>query len=294
MELEIFARTNKINYYLKIPPVNLVVERKTLASQLQKEERFFQFWRQKNLSKIDYIRSLITVASVSNNLSWIFFSAYQCAIRYHFKQKIRGTISLAVRETSDAPVKATFDNKKNILSLNGRKSWLVSTNVEMILLFVRLKKPIELPLNNSTRLLNSILIPIYKEKSAIRKTFEKTRFLKNLNQGNLELKNTEIMIEKIFSGKNIRGFGDVEQFFVMLSLGIFFVTKVKSLKLKKFFLKEITALVQGYNARKSIRLLVKSNKKTFKKLINRFDQLPEKKAIIDWNNDKVIFRNILK
>lgn len=180
------------------------------------------------------------------------------------------------------------------MSLSGKKSWLVSTNVEMILLFVRLKKPIELTLNNSTRLLNSILIPIYKEKSAIRKTFEKTRFLKNLNQGNLELKNTEIMIEKIFSGNNIRGFGNVEQFFVMLSLGIFFVTKVKSLKLKKFFLKEITALVQGYNARKSIRLLVKSNKKTFKKLINRFDQLPEKKAIIDWNSDKVLFRNILK
>ena len=243
---------------------------------------------------MDYIRTLVTVASVSNNLSWIFFSAYQCAIRYHFKQKIRGTISLAVRENSDAPVKASFDNKKNILSLSGKKSWLVSTNVEMILLFVRLKKPIELPLNNSTRLLNSILIPIYKEKSAIRKTFEKTRFLKNLNQGNLELKNTEIMIEKIFSGNNIRGFGNVEQFFVMLSLGIFFVTKVKSLKLKKFFLKEITPLVQGYNARKSIRLLVKSNKKTFKKLINRFDQLPEKKAIIDWNSDKVIFRNILK
>ena len=102
------------------------------------------------------------------------------------------------------------------------------------------------------------------------------------------------MIEKIFSGKNIRGFGDVEQFFVMLSLGIFFVTKVKSPKLKKFFQKEIRALVQGYNARKSIRLLVKSNKKTFKKLINRFDQLPEKKAIIDWNSDKVLFRNILK
>ncbi len=234
------------------------------------------------------------MASVSNNLSWIFFSAYQCAIRYHFKQKINAAISLAVRETSDAPVKATFDGKKNILSLSGRKSWLVSTNVEMILLFVRLKQPIELPLNNSTRLLNSILIPIYKEKSAIRKTFEKTRFLKNLNQGNLELKNTEIMIEKIFTGKNIRGFGNVEQFFVMLSLGIFFVTKVKSLKLKKFFLKEITALVQGYNARKSIRLLVKSNKKTFKKLINRFDQLPEKKAIIDWNRDKVLFQNILK
>ncbi len=234
------------------------------------------------------------MASVSNNLSWIFFSAYQCAIRYHFKQKINATISLAVREISDSPMKTTFNKHKNKLSLSGIKSWLVSTNVDMILLYVKLENSIEISLNDKSHFLNSVLAPVCKEKSATRRTFEKRKFLKNLNQGNLELKNTEIMIEKIFSGKNIRGFGDVEQFFVMLSLGIFFVTKVKSQKLKKLFLKEIRALVQGYNARKSIRLLVKSNKKTFKKLINRFDQLPEKKAIIDWNNDKVIFRNILK
>ena len=234
------------------------------------------------------------MASVSNNLSWIFFSAYQCAIRYHFKQKINATISLAVREMSDAPMKTTFNKHKNKLSLSGIKSWLVSTNVDMILLYVKLENSIEISLNDKSHFLNSVLAPVYKEKSATRKTFEKRKFLKNLNQGNLELKNTEIMIEKIFSGKNIRGFGDVEQFFVMLSLGIFFVTKVKSKKLKKIFYKEIRALVQGYNARKSIRLLVKSNKKTFKKLINRFDQLPEKKAIIDWNSDKVIFQNILK
>ena len=234
------------------------------------------------------------MASVSNNLSWIFFSAYQCAIRYHFKQKINATYSLAVREISDAPMKTTFNKHKNKLSLSGIKSWLVSTNVDMILLYVKLENSIEISLNDKSHFLNSVLAPVYKEKSATRRTFEKRKFLKNLNQGNLELKNTEIMIEKIFSGKNIRGFGDVEQFFVMLSLGIFFVTKVKSQKLKKFFFKEIRALVQGYNARKSIRLLVKSNKKTFKKLINRFDQLPEKKAIIDWNNDKAIFRNILK
>jgi hypothetical protein len=234
------------------------------------------------------------VASVSNNLSWIFFSAYQCAIRYHFKQKINATISLAVREISDSPMKTTFNKHKNKLSLSGIKSWLVSTNVDMILLYVKLENSIEISLNDKSHFLNSVLAPVCKEKSATRRTFEKRKFLKNLNQGNLELKNTEIMIEKIFSGKNIRGFGDVEQFFVMLSLGIFFVTKVKSQKLKKLFLKEIRALVQGYNARKSIRLLVKSNKKTFKKLINRFDQLPEKKAIIDWNSDKVIFRNILK
>ena len=176
------------------------------------------------------------MASVSNNLSWIFFSAYQCAIRHHFNQRINATMSLAVREISDAPIKTTFDNKKNILLLSGKKSWLVSTNVDMILLYVKLEDFIEIPLNDKSHFLNSVLASVYKEKSAIRKTFQKRRFLKNLNQGNLELKNTEIMIEKIFSGKNIRGFGNVEQFFVMLSLGIFFVTKVKSQKLKKFFL----------------------------------------------------------
>ena len=234
------------------------------------------------------------MASVSNNLSWVFFSAYQCAIRHHFKQKINATISLAVREISDAPIKTTFDNEKNILLLSGKKSWLVSTNVDVILLYVKLGKSIEFPLNNKTHFLNSVLVPLYREESTIRETYGQVKFLKNLNQGSLTLKDTKIMSMNIFSGKDIRGFGYVEQFFVMLSLGIFFVTKVKSLKLKKFFLKEIRALVQGYNARKSIRLLVKSNKKTFKKLINRFDQLPEKKAIINWNSDKVLFRNILK
>jgi len=73
--------------------------KKILASRLQKEERFLQFWNEKDLSKVDYIRTLVTVASVSNNLSWIFFSAYQCAIRYHFKKKIRATISLAVEKS---------------------------------------------------------------------------------------------------------------------------------------------------------------------------------------------------
>ena len=234
------------------------------------------------------------MASVSNNLSWIFFSAYQCAIRYHFKQKIRGTISLAVRETSDAPVKATFDNKKNILSLSGRKSWLVSTNVEMILLFVRLKKPIELTLNNSTRLLNSILIPLYKEKSAIRKTFEKTRFLKNLNQGNLTLEHTQIFSKHISSGKKIRGFGASEQFFVMLSLGIYFVNTVKSPKLKRSFYITVKALILDFNARKPLKFLVKHHKKTLIKLINTFGQLPERKATINWDTDKIIFKNMLK
>ena len=180
------------------------------------------------------------------------------------------------------------------MSLSGKKSWLVSTNVEMILLFVRLKKPIELILNNSTRLLNSILIPIYKEKSAIRKTFEKTRFLKNLNQGNLTLENTQIFSEHISSGKKIRGFGASEQFFVMLSLGIYLVNKVKSPQLKRSFYVIVKALILDFNARKTLKLIVKHHKKTLIKLINTFEQLPERKTIINWDTDKTIFKNMLK
>ena len=146
------------------------------------------------------------MASVSNNLSWIFFSAYQCAIRYHFKQKINATISLAVREISNAPIKTTFDNKKNILLLSGKKSWLVSTNVDMILLYVKLGKSIEFPQNNKTNFLNSVLVPLYREKSTIRESFGQVKFLKNLNQGSLTLKKTKITPENIFSGKRIRGF----------------------------------------------------------------------------------------
>ena len=262
--------------------------------RLQEEERFLHFWNEKDLSKVDYIRTLVTVASVSNNLSWIFFSAYQCAIRYHFKQKIRGTISLAVRENSHATVKASFDNKKNILSLSGKKSWLVSTNVEMILLFVRLKKPIELPLNNRTRLLNSILIPIYKEKSAIRKTFEKRRFLQNLNQGNLTLRDSKISAENMVSGKKIRGFGSSEQFFIMLSLVIYFVTRIKSAKLKKSFYIFIKSLIVDFNSRKPLKLVVKNHKKNLIKLIKNFEKLPERKGIINWDTDKIIFKNMLK
>ena len=100
------------------------------------------------------------MAAVSNNLSWIFFSAYQCAIRYHFKQKINATISLAVREISDTPMKTTFNERKNKLSLSGIKSWLVSTNVDMILLYVKLGEPIEFQLNNKTSFLNSVLVPV--------------------------------------------------------------------------------------------------------------------------------------
>ena len=207
---------------------------------------------------------------------------------------MNATISLAVRETSDAPIRAAFDNKKNILSLSGKKSWLVSANVEMILLFVRLKNPIEFSINNSTRFLNSVLVPIYKEKSAIRTTFEKTRFLKNLNQGNLTLEDTQIFSKDISSGKNIRGFGASEQFFVMLSLGIYFVTKVKSPKLKKNFYTIVKALILDFNARKPLKLLVKYHKKTLIKLINTFGQLPERKAIINWDTDKIIFKSMLR
>ena len=262
--------------------------------RLQEEERFLHFWNEKDLSKVDYIRTLVTVASVANNLSWIFFSAYQCAIRHHFNQRINATISLAVREISDAPIKTTFDNKKNILLLSGKKSWLVSTNVDMILLYVKLRTPIEFPLNNKTRFLNSILVPLYQDKSTIRETFDKVKFLRNLNQGSLTLKKTVITPENIFSKKNIRGFGYSEQFFVMLSLGIFFVTKVNNIKYKRMFFKAVKVLISDFNTRNSPKMTVKFHKKHFKKMIHIFDSLPERKVIIGWEFDKNIFFNLLK
>ncbi|MBR64462.1 MAG: hypothetical protein CML48_03705 [Rhodobacteraceae bacterium] len=195
---------------------------------------------------------------------------------------------------SDAPLKTTYDNKKKILSLNGRKSWLVSTNVDMILLFVKLETPIRLSLNNKTSFLNSALVPIYKEKSVIRKTFEKIRILKNLSQGNLTLKNTKISASHIFSGKKIRGFSASEQFFIMLSLAMYFVTKVKSTKLKKSFYIVVKTLILDFNARKTLKLIVKHHKRTLINLIHTFEQLPERKAIINWDTDKIIFKNMLK
>ncbi len=289
-----FIWINQIKKHLKIPHISQLVEQKTLSFRLQEENLFFQFWKDKNLSKIDDIRILLTVASVSNNLSWIFFSAYQCAIRHHFSHKINVITSLAVREISDAPMRSTFDSRKNILSLNGEKSWLVSTNVEMILLFVRLQKPIELSFNNRTSFLKSVLVWLFKEKTITRKKSKKRRFLKNLNQGNLTLRNTKISADNIVSGKKIRGFGSSEQFFIMLSLGIYFVTKIKSAKLKKSFYIIIKSLIVGFNSRTPLKLVVKHQKKNLIKLIKTFEKLPERKGIINWNTDKIIFKNMLK
>ena len=164
----------------------------------------------------------------------------------------------------------------------------------MILLYIKLETPIELSLNNRTNFLNSVLAPVYEEKSAIRKTFDKRKFLKNLNQGSLTLKNTKINLNNIFFGKNIRGFGHLEQFFVMLSLGIFLVTKVKNIKLKKMFYKAVKTLIVDFNRRNSPKLTVRFHKKNFKKLMHIFDSLPERKVIIGWEFDKIIFFTLLK
>ena len=239
------------------------------------------------------IRTLVTVASVSNNLSWVFFSAYQCAIRYHFKQKFNGTISLAVRELQSAPVTTAFEKKKNTFSFTGQKSWLVSTNVDMILLFVKLDKTIKLYLNNRETVITSVIAPIYKEESVTRKTFEKRNFLTNLNQGNLMLRNTKILAKNIESGKNIRGFAASEKFFVMLSLGIFFVTKVNNIKLKKKLFNLVQALLNDFNKRPSLRLTVKQHRKSFIKMIYIFDNLPERKVITSWDFDKIMFLKLL-
>ena len=239
------------------------------------------------------MRTLVTVASVSNNLSWVFFSAYQCAIRYHFKKKFDGTISLAVRELQSAPMRTAFEKKKNTFSFRGQKSWLVSTNVDMILLFVKLDKTIKMHSNNRETILTSVIAPIYKEHSITRKTFAKRNFLSNLNQGNLTLRNTKISAENIVSGKSIRGFAASEQFFVMLSLGIFLVTKVKNIKLKKKFFNFLQALLDDFNTHLSLRLSVKQHRKSFIKMIYIFETLPERKEISSWDFDKVMFLKLL-
>ena len=170
----------------------------------------------------------------------------------------------------------------------------MSTNVDVILLYVKLGKSIEFPLNNKTHFLNSVLVPLYREESTIRETYGQVKFLKNLNQGSLTLKDTKIMSMNIFSGKDIRGFGYVEQFFVMLSLGIFFVTKVNNIKYKRMFFEAVKALIIDFNRRKSPKMTVRFHKKSFKKMIHIFDGLPERKVIIDWEFDKNIFFNLLK
>ena len=191
-------------------------------------------------------------------------------------------------------METAYQSKKNTFSFRGQKSWLVSTNVDMILLFVKLNKTIKLSLNSNKVILTSILAPIFKEESVTRTTFEKRKFLKQLNQGNLTLRNTKILSENIISGKNIRGFGASEQFFVMLSLGIFFVTKIKNTKLKKKLFKVTQALIIDFNTRYSLKLTVKNHKKNFKKMIYIFDKLPERKIIVGWELDKIIFLNLLK
>ena len=190
-------------------------------------------------------------------------------------------------------MRTAFEKKKNTFSFRGQKSWLVSTNVDMILLFVKLGKTIKLHLNDRETVLTSVIAPIYKEHSVTRKTFEKRNFLTNLNQGNLMLRNTKILAKNTLSGKLIRGFAASEQFFVMLSLGIFFITKVKNVNLKKKFFNVVQALLNDFNTPLSLRLTVKRHRKSFIKMIYIFDKLPERKAITRWNIDKIMFLKLV-
>jgi len=190
-------------------------------------------------------------------------------------------------------MRTAFEKKKNTFSFRGQKSWLVSTNVDMILLFVKLGKTIKLHLNDRETVLTSVIAPIYKEHSVTRKTFEKRNFLTNLNQGNLMLRNTKILAKNTLSGKLIRGFAASEKFFVMLSLGIFLITKVKNVNLKKKFFNVVQALLNDFNTPLSLRLTVKRHRKSFIKMIYIFDKLPERKAITRWNIDKIMFLKLL-
>ena len=190
-------------------------------------------------------------------------------------------------------MRTAFEKNKKTFSFRGQKSWLLSTNVDMILLFVKLGKTIKLHLNDRETVLTSVIAPIYKEHSVTRKTFEKRNFLTNLNQGNLMLRNTKILAKNTLSGKLIRGFAASEQFFVMLSLGIFFITKVKNVNLKKKFFNVVQALLNDFNTPLSLRLTVKRHRISFIKMIDIFDKLPERKAITRWNIDKIMFLKLL-
>ena len=83
---------------------------------------------------------------------------------------------------------------------------------------------------------------------------------------------TKILATNTLSGKLIRGFAASEQFFVMLSLGIFFITKVKNVNLKKKFFNVVQALLNDFNTPLSLRLTVKRHRISFIKMIDIFDK----------------------
>ena len=264
--------------------------------KLSNEKDFLKFWKEKNLSNTDVIKTLTSVASVSNNLSWLFFSAYQCAIRYQFRNLIYNQYtSLAVAEKKNSPLEISIDkNNNNTIIIKGLKTWLVTTNISKIIVFAKLTKPIQIIQKSEKKYWKSLVALVSVDETTKLTPFEKVRYLKNLKQGNIQLNSTLVDMKNIMSGKKIRDFRVVEKYFVMLSLTIFFSSKIKSHRLKKVYHNLGNELIVLLLRKKLNDRTLRPLHKKFQKVFDIFDQIPERNSITDWNADKILFKFLTK
>ena len=263
--------------------------------KLSNEKDFLKFWKEKNLSNTDVIKTLTSVASVSNNLSWLFFSAYQCAIRYQFRNLIYNQYtSLAVAEKKNSPLEISIDKNNNTIIIKGLKTWLVTTNINKIIVFAKLTKPIQIIKKSDKKYWKSLVALVSVDETTKLTPFEKVRYLKKLKQGNIQLNSTLVDMKNIMSGKKIRNFRVVEKYFVMLSLTIFFSLKIKSHRLKKVYNNLGNELIDLLLRKKLNDRTLRPLNKKFQKVFDIFDQIPERNSITDWNADKILFKFLTK
>ncbi len=263
--------------------------------KLSNEKDFLKFWKEKNLSNTDAIKTITSVASVSNNLSWLFFSAYQCAIQYQFRKLIYNQYtSLAIAEKRDSPLGISINKKNNKIIIKGLKTWLVTTNINKIIVFTRLTKPVEIIQKSEKKYWKSIVALVSIDETTKLTTFEKVRYLKKLKQGNIKLNSTLVDMKNILSGKKIKNFRVVEKYFIMLSLTIFFSLKIKSHRLKKVYHNLGNELIDLLLRKKLNDKNLRPLNKKFQKAFDIFDQIPERSSITDWNTDKLLFKFLTK
>ena len=123
------------------------------------------------------IKTLTTVASVSNNLSWLFFSAYQCAIQHQFRNQIfKEPTSIAIAERKDSPLEVTLDKKNNQIEIKGLKTWLVTTNINKVIVFAKLKEPIGVIQKSEKKYWKSLLALVSLDKTTKLTTFKKVHY----------------------------------------------------------------------------------------------------------------------
>ena len=187
-----------------------------------------------------------------------------------------------------------MDKKNNQIEIKGLKTWLVTTNINKVIVFAKLKEPIGVIQKSEKKYWKSLLALVSLDKTTKLTTFEKVHYLKKLKQGNIQLNSSHVEIENILSGKKIRDFRIVEKYFIMLSLTIFFSLKIKSPRLKKVYHNLGNELIDLLLRKKlNYRTLRPLNKK-FQKAFDIFDQIPERSSITDWNADKILFKFLTK